>query len=90
MSARSETARLILAGHTDTAIAHRLGVHRSTVNRARRALRTSPKWAGERLYAEQLPTGRAFGQSRRQPTSPAQAAANRDALTAALTGRSAV
>lgn len=89
MNTRSEIARLILAGHTDQAIAHRIGCHRATVNRTRRALRASGEYAPERLYAEELPTGRVLQPPRRQPTSPAQAAANQAALKAALTGRTA-
>jgi hypothetical protein len=44
MSVRPEIAALIAAGHTDTAIAKRLGIDRTTANKARHELR----WASQR------------------------------------------
>lgn len=80
---RSDIAALIAAGHSDDHIAHRLGCHRSTVNRHRRRL-ARPVTAEERLLAEELPVRVDAYDRRRQPVSPAQAAANRRALAAAL------
>lgn len=83
MRVRADIAALVRAGHTDAYIAVRLGCHRSTVNRARRLMRP-PGGLLQRLYAEALPTGLAEYRPGRQPTSPAQAAANRARLAAAL------
>lgn len=84
MSIRTDIAALILEGHTDTHIAHRLGCHRITVNRARHALQR-PFTEKERLLSEELPTGRVREYDRRrQPTSASQAAANRRALEDAI------
>lgn len=81
---RSDIAALILAGHTDDHIAHRLGCHRATVNKVRVALHR-PATEEERLFAEALPVVRIRDYDRRrQPVTPARAAANRAALAAAL------
>lgn len=81
---RSDIAALVLAGHTDDHIARRLGCHRATANRHRRAL-LRPVTAEERLLAEELPTVRVRDYDRRrEPITPERAAANRAALAAAL------
>lgn len=85
MKIRADIAALIRAGHTNTSIAHRLGCHPDTVSRARQALRLPPADRLGRLYAEALPTGRVLSDKpARVQTSPAQAAANRQALLTAL------
>lgn len=85
MKIRADIAALIRAGRTDVEIVNELGYHRSTVYRARRALIDASLKASARIFAEELPTGRvAEYRPPRQPTSPAQAAANRAALEAAL------
>jgi IS30 family transposase len=85
MKVRTDIAALIYDGHTDTHIARRLGCHRSTVHRARQTLERKLQDPQQRLYAEELPTGRVRDfDRRRQPTSAAQAAANRRALEEAL------
>lgn len=84
MKVRADIAELIHEGHSDASIAHRLGCHRATVNRARQdliRLRTDK----ERLLSEELPTGRVRDYDRRrEPITAAQAAANRHALEEAL------
>lgn len=86
MKVRADIAALIREGHTDTSIAHRLNCRRETVGNARRALRLPPADRLGRLYAEAVPTGRVLSdRPARVQTSPAQAAANRQALLAALT-----
>ncbi|CAM5494121.1 MULTISPECIES: helix-turn-helix domain-containing protein [Streptomyces] len=93
MKVRSDIAVLLREGHSDTYIAKMLGCHRATVYRARQALLmlpTGPVPAMQRLYAEALPTGRvAEYRPSRMPTSPAQAAANRERLLAALRNEAA-
>lgn len=87
MKVRADIAALINAGLTDDQIARRVGCHRTTVNAARNILRRAlaEPTTRERLYAEALPTGRvAEYRPARMPTSPAQAAANRARLLAAL------
>ncbi|MET7788101.1 helix-turn-helix domain-containing protein [Streptomyces sp900116325] len=85
MKVRADIAALIREGHTDESIAHRLGCHRDTVRCARRALRLPPADKLGRMYAEAWPTERVLSDKPgRAPTSPAQAAANRQALLAAL------
>lgn len=87
MKVRADIAALIREGHTNTSIAHRLGCHPTTVARARQALRMPPADKLGRLYAEAVPTGRVRGyrpDSGRMPLSPAQQAANRERLLAAL------
>ncbi|MFD5384327.1 helix-turn-helix domain-containing protein [Streptomyces sp. NPDC127074] len=85
MNVRPDIAALIVAGHSDAAIAARVGCHRATVNRARNDMKRQPADPRERLYAEELPTGRVTEyRPPRQPTSEAQAAANRARLEAAL------
>ncbi|WP_330449680.1 helix-turn-helix domain-containing protein [Streptomyces anulatus] len=85
MKIRADIAELIRQGHTNASIALRLGCAPSTVGRARHALRLPPADRLGRLYAEALPTGRVLGDKpTRVQTSPAQAAANRRALLAAL------
>lgn len=87
MKVRADIAALIQQGRSDAYIAHRLGCHRSTVNDARNKLRraVAEPTTVERLYAEALPTGQVRDyRPARMPTSPAQAAANRARLLAAL------
>lgn len=85
MKIRADIAALIREGHTNESIAHRLGCDRETVRCARRALRLPPADQLGRLYAEAVPTGRVLSDKpTRVQTSPAQAAANRQALLAAL------
>jgi len=82
---RADIAALIRAGHTNASIAHRLGCDPSTVGKARHALRLPDADRLGRVYAEAWPTERVLGDKpTRVPTSPAQAAANRQALLAAL------
>ncbi|MFJ8583666.1 helix-turn-helix domain-containing protein [Streptomyces sp. NPDC093595] len=85
MKVRADIAALIRAGHSDASIAHRLGCGRSTVWETRRALRLPPADTLGRLYAEEAPTGQVRDyKPTRMPMSPAQQAANRAALLAAL------
>ncbi|MFF6847079.1 helix-turn-helix domain-containing protein [Streptomyces antimycoticus] len=85
MKIRADIAALIVEGHSDAAIAARVGCHRATVNRARNVMKQQSADPVERLYAEELPTGRVTEyRPQRQPTSPAQAAANRALLAEAL------
>ncbi|MGW6557948.1 helix-turn-helix domain-containing protein [Streptomyces hydrogenans] len=72
MSTRDAIAALVRDGHSDAAIALRLGYDRSTVGKTRRALAKE--------------TGRRVGdyQPERMPTSPDQQAANRARLLEAL------
>lgn len=89
MKIRADIAEMVRAGHSDTHIAHCLGCHRSTANRVRQALRAAPVRPDERLYAEELPTGRVreYGpvpRAPRPPVSPERAAANRALLAATI------
>lgn len=87
MKVRADIAALIREGHTNASIAHRLRCDPTTVARARQALRLPPADRLGRLYAEALPTGRVRDYrppAGRMPLSPAQQAANRAALLAAL------
>lgn len=85
MRIRADIAALIREGHTNASIAHRLGCAPGTVGRVRTALRLPPADKLSRVYAETWPTERVLGDKpTRVPTSPAQAAANRRALLAAL------
>jgi hypothetical protein len=85
MKIRADIADLIREGHTNASIARRLGCHYDTVARARRGLRLPPADTLGRLYAEAVPTGRVREyRPDRMPTSPAQQAANRARLLAAL------
>lgn len=84
MKIRADIATLIRAGHTNSSIALRLGCGRSTVARTREALRMPPADRLGRLYAEAIPTGRVKAPTGRLPLSPAQQAANRERLLAAL------
>ncbi|MFJ6348618.1 helix-turn-helix domain-containing protein [Streptomyces sp. NPDC092046] len=80
MKIRADIAALVRAGHSDASIARRIGCGRGTANETRRAL-----LALDRLYAEEVPTGQVRDyQPDRMPTSPAQQAANRARLLAAL------
>jgi hypothetical protein len=87
MNRRPDIADLIRRGHSDTSIAQQLGCHRTTAARARRALGYPPVGELGRLYVEAAPTGRvkdyrpAHGL---MPLAPAQQAANRARLLAAL------
>lgn len=58
MNIRADIAALTAAGRADTDIATELGVHRTTVLRTRRQLRSREGSPLERLLAEDLPTGR--------------------------------
>lgn len=87
MKVRADIAALIREGHTNASIAHRLHCDRSTVARAREALHLPPADRLGRLYLEAVPTGRVKDYrptDGRMPTSPAQQAANRERLMAAL------
>ncbi|MCX5158123.1 helix-turn-helix domain-containing protein [Streptomyces sp. NBC_00264] len=85
MKIRADIADLIREGHTNASIAHRLGCDPATVARARQALHLPPADRLGRLLAEAAPTGRVLSDKpTRVQTSPAQAAANRQALLAAL------
>ena len=85
MKVRADIATLLREGHTNASMAHRLHCDPSTVARARRALQLPPADRLGRLYAEALPTGRVKDyRPDRMPTSPAQQAANRARLAAAL------
>ena len=85
MKVRADIVTLIREGHTNASIAHRLHCAKSTVARAREALRLPPADRLGRLYAEAVPTGRVKDyRPDRMPTSPAQQAANRERLMAAL------
>jgi hypothetical protein len=79
MSVRPEIAALIAAGHTDTAIAARLGIHRGTANAARHALRRDPD---AQRALEAIPTGHAL---KRREWTPDEQARHRAELLAALT-----
>jgi hypothetical protein len=87
MRVRADIAALIRRGHTDSYIAGMAGCHRTTVARARRALRIPPAQILGHVYAEAAPTGRvkdyrpAHGL---MPLAPARQAANRARLLAAL------
>ncbi|MFH9013996.1 helix-turn-helix domain-containing protein [Streptomyces sp. NPDC017943] len=85
MKIRADIAALIRAGHTDTHIAAHTGYHRTTIARARRALRYPPATQLTRIYAEAIPTGRVKDwKPGLMPTSRDQARANREQLLAAL------
>lgn len=84
MKVRADIAALIREGHTNASIAHRLHCDPSTVATARRALRFPPADRLARLYAEAVPTGRTIAPIGRLPLAPAQQAANRARLLAAL------
>jgi hypothetical protein len=86
MKVRADIAALIRQGHTNTSIAHRLHCCRTTVAEHRRALQLPPADRLGRLYAEAIPTGRVrdWKPNGPMPTSPAQQAANRARLMAAL------
>lgn len=75
MNIRPDIAALIAAGHTDTGIAARLGIDRTTANRTRRALRLRSQRAAEAKAAP-----------KHRPWTPEEQAAHRDELLAALTG----
>lgn len=78
MSVRPEIAALIANGHTDTAIAARLGIDRTTANKARHELR----WRANRTGAlEAIPTGHAL---KRREWTPEEQARHRAELLAAL------
>lgn len=85
MRVRADIAALIHAGATDGQIADQLGCHRTTAYRARRALAEASLNVVARIFTEELPTGRVRDyRPACMPTSPAQAAANRARLLAAL------
>ncbi|MFD0078197.1 helix-turn-helix domain-containing protein [Streptomyces sp. NPDC127166] len=72
MKVRADIAALVRDGHSDDYVARRLYCDRSTVGKVRRVLRQ----AAARQVDEARP--------KRMPTSPAQQAANRAVLLAAL------
>jgi hypothetical protein len=84
MNVRPDVAALLRRGHTDSYIASQTGYHRTTVARARRALKIPPGQILGHVYAEAVPTGRVTAPVGRLPLSPAQQAANRARLLAAL------
>ncbi|MER5277741.1 helix-turn-helix domain-containing protein [Streptomyces sp. NPDC002809] len=92
MKIRADIAALIREGHTNDAIAHRLSCDRTTVAKARQALRFPPADLLGRLYAEAVPTGQVRDYqppSGLMPLAPARQAANRAQLLAALRGEAA-
>lgn len=85
MKVRADIAALIRDGHTNASIARRLHCCRTVVAETRRALRLPPADKLGRIYAEALPTGRVKDyRPDLMPLSPAQQAANRARLLAAL------
>ncbi|WP_309049056.1 helix-turn-helix domain-containing protein [Streptomyces sp.] len=84
MKVRADIAALIREGRTNASIARRVYCDESTVARARRALRLPPADQLGRLYAEAVPTGNAMPPTGPVPLSPAQQAAHRAELLAAL------
>ncbi|MET9222395.1 helix-turn-helix domain-containing protein [Streptomyces sp. NPDC003300] len=83
MSVRPDIAALIAAGHTDTGIAARLGIDRTTANKARHELRWRSRTPDGQLALESVPTGAAF---KPRPWTAAEQAAHRAELLAALGG----
>lgn len=85
MRVRADIAALVRDGRSDASIARQLGCDRSTVGRVRRALRIPPAGTQRRVCVDEV-TARRVDEYRpeRMPTSPAQQAANRAALLAAL------
>lgn len=91
MKIPANVVELLHQGFNNTEIAERLGVHKSTVAAARHRLglpnakRRRKVNSLERLYAEAVPTGTVRDyKPARMPLSPAQQAANRAVLLAAL------
>lgn len=91
MRIRTDIAELLRQGLNNAAIAEQVGVHHSTVARARQALRVPnaprrPRLTQmDRLLLESLPTGLVRDyKPARMPISPQQAASNRARLEAAL------
>ncbi|MFD8384299.1 helix-turn-helix domain-containing protein [Streptomyces sp. NPDC059679] len=85
MRVRADIVALINAGLDDDQIAEELHCHRTTPYRVRRALAEASLNVAARVLAEELPTGQVRDyRPARMPTSPAQAAANRARLLAAL------
>lgn len=95
MNIQPVIAEYLRQGLNNSEISRRTGAARKTVAAARLRLRVPnpaarranprPPTAAERLYAEALPTGRVREyRPRLMPTSPAQQAANRERLMAAL------
>ncbi|MFE5514492.1 helix-turn-helix domain-containing protein [Streptomyces sp. NPDC056529] len=85
MKVRADIAALIRDGRSDAAIARLLGCDRSTVGKARRALRIPPAGDRKRRLTDEA-TGRRVDEYRpeRMPTSPQQQAENRRRLLNAL------
>lgn len=83
-STRPAVASLISTARSDQEIADVLGVSRSTVNRHRRQLATTPQQVMERLATETIPV-RPMPTARR-PWTPAEQARHRAELLAALNG----
>ena len=95
MNIQPVIAEQLRQGLNNSEIARRTGVDRKTIaaarlrlgvpNPAARPPTPRPPTAEERLYAEALPTGRVREyRPRLMPLSPAQQAANRERLMAAL------
>lgn len=98
MKIRADVAELIHQGFNNAYVQKHCGVSGQHVTWARRRLQrpNAPErrhaTAMERLYAEAVPTGRVRDYqppSGRMPLSPAQQAANRATLLAALRGEAA-
>ena len=70
MKVRADIVALIVEGHTDTHIARRVGCHRMTVYRARQAMERKLWDPQQRLYAEELPTGRVREEALRPTPKP--------------------
>ncbi|WP_329131481.1 helix-turn-helix domain-containing protein [Streptomyces sp. NBC_01476] len=86
MNVRPAVAALVATGHTDSAIADQLGIHRTTAYRTRRRITDGHQTPLDRLLAEALPTGRIadYGPVPRRAWTPAEQAAHRAELLAAL------
>jgi hypothetical protein len=86
MSRRPEIVALIAAGYTDSGIAARLGVDRSTANKVRHELRWASQRPEGRIALEAVPTGAAL---KRREWTPDEQARHRAELLAALDGTAA-
>jgi hypothetical protein len=78
VTVRPDIAALIAAGHTDTGIAARLDIDRTTANKARHELRRRSQ---QTAVPEATPTGRAL---KRRDWTPEEQARHRAELLAAL------
>jgi hypothetical protein len=82
-SAGPAVTALLNTDRSDREIAETLGIHRTTVNRHRRAHATTPQQVMERLATEAVPVRPA--PPIRQPWTPEEQARHRQELLAALT-----